>query len=41
MNKIEIIKLGDKNIQDEHICCAISDKKCKRGYEKKLAENRI
>ncbi len=32
---MEIIKLTDKNIQDEHICCAISDKKCRDGYEKK------
>jgi len=32
---MEIIKLADKNIQDEHICCAISDKKCKNGYQKK------
>ena len=32
---MEILKLTDKNIQDEHICCAISDKKCKNGYEKK------
>jgi len=30
-----IIKLTDKNIQDEHICCAISDKKCNDGYQKK------
>ena len=32
---MQIIKLTDKNIQDQHICCAISDKKCKDGYEKK------
>lgn len=32
---MEILKLTDKNIQDEHICCAISDKKCASGYEKK------
>ena len=32
---MEIIKLTDKNIQDEHICCAISDKKCRDGYQKK------
>ena len=32
---MQIIKLADKNIEDEHICCAISDKKCKDGYEKK------
>jgi len=29
------IKLEDKNIRDEHICCAISDKKSRDGYEKK------
>ncbi len=32
---MEILKLTDQNIQGEHICCAISDKKCKSGYEKK------
>ena len=32
---MEIIKLTDKNIQDEHICCAISDKKCSIGYQNK------
>ncbi len=32
---MEIIKLTDKNIEDQHICCAISDKKCKDGYELK------
>lgn len=32
---MEILKLTYKNIQDEHICCAISDKKCKPWYEKK------
>jgi hypothetical protein len=32
---MKILKLTDKNIQDEHICCAISDKKCRYGYEKK------
>ncbi len=31
----EIIKLGLNNIKDEHICCAISDKKCKDSYEAK------
>jgi len=30
-----ILKLIDQNIQDQHICCAISDKKCKSGYEQK------
>lgn len=32
---MEIIKLTDQNIQDEHICCAFSDKKSKDGYQKK------
>ena len=29
------LKLESKNIEDEHICCAISDKKSRGGYEKK------
>ncbi len=32
---MKILKLTDKNIQDEHICCAISDKKSSNGYQKK------
>ncbi len=32
---MQIVKLNDKNIQDEHICCAFSDKKCADGYQKK------
>ncbi len=32
---MEILKLNNTNIQDEHICCAISDKKCQDGYAKK------
>ncbi|MBI9102424.1 MAG: YoaP domain-containing protein [Spirochaetales bacterium] len=33
---MEIIKLDESNIQSEHICCAISDKKCVTGvYAKK------
>lgn len=32
---MEILKLTHKNIEDEHICCAISDKKCADGYKKK------
>lgn len=32
---MKIIKLTDKNIHDEHICCAISDKKSVNGYQKK------
>ncbi len=30
-----IIKLDQNNISEEHICCAISDKKCKESYELK------
>lgn len=32
---MDMIKLDDGNIQDQHICCAISDKKCAEGYQKK------
>lgn len=32
---VEIIQLASANINDEHICCAISDKKCLDGYQKK------
>ncbi len=32
---MEIIKLTDQNIEEQHICCAISDKKTKEGYQKK------
>ncbi len=32
---MQIIKLTEKNITDEHICCAFSDKKCAAGYQKK------
>lgn len=32
---MKILSLTDRNIEDEHICCAISDKKCKDGYQKK------
>jgi len=32
---MEIRKLTSQNIQDEHICCAISDKKWSAGYQKK------
>lgn len=35
MAQIKILKLTDKNLEDEHICCAISDKKCADGYQKK------
>ena len=31
----EIITLNHENIDQEHICCAFSDKKCKTGYELK------
>lgn len=32
---MEIITLNEQNIDTEHICCAISDKKCLEGYLKK------
>ncbi|MGD1840883.1 MAG: GNAT family N-acetyltransferase [Thermonemataceae bacterium] len=32
---MEIIQLNENNIADEHICCAISDKKCQTGYQAK------
>ena len=32
---MELLNLTDQNIQDEHICCAFSDKKCSEGYQKK------
>lgn len=32
---MEIITLNEENIDTEHICCAISDKKCADGYLKK------
>jgi len=32
---VKIIQLTEKNIENEHICCAISDKKSKNGYENK------
>ena len=32
---MEILNLTNQNIQDEHICCAIADKKCSVGYQKK------
>ena len=31
----EIIQLTTDNIEKEHICCAISDKKCKQSYQAK------
>ena len=31
----EFINLAKENINKEHICCAFSDKKCKKGYEAK------
>lgn len=33
----KFIGLSKENIDKEHICCAISDKKCKEGYELKKA----
>jgi GNAT superfamily N-acetyltransferase len=35
MEDLKIIKLTKDNIQDEHICCAFSDKKCAEGYQSK------
>lgn len=32
---IEFITLGKSNIDTEHICCAIADKKCSHSYELK------
>ncbi len=32
---MKFLKLTDTNITDEHICCAISDKKCNDGYQMK------
>lgn len=32
---MEIIKLSEKNIQDEHICCAFTSKDCAAGYQMK------
>jgi ribosomal protein S18 acetylase RimI-like enzyme len=34
---MEIIQLTHQNIEDQHICCAFSDKKCAEGYQKKKA----
>lgn len=31
----ELIDINNENIADEHICCAISDKKCSDSYEAK------
>jgi len=33
--EIKIVQITDNNISEEHICCAISDKKCQKGYEAK------
>ncbi len=32
---MKLLKLAKENIVDEHICCAISDKKCRDGYQMK------
>lgn len=32
---MEIVTLSPENIEHEHICCAISDKKCSTGYNRK------
>lgn len=34
---LEIIKLDKNNIEDEHICCSFSNKKCLEGYADKKA----
>jgi len=34
-NMEKIIKLDKSNIENEHICCAFSDKKCKESYDLK------
>jgi len=31
----KIVKLDSENIEEEHICCGFSDKKCKDGYQLK------
>ncbi len=31
----QIIQITEENLEKEHICCAISDKKCREGYEAK------
>jgi len=35
MDELQIKKLTESNIAEEHICCAISDKKCASGYNAK------
>jgi len=35
MHRMKILNLNTQNIQEEHICCAFSDKKCSIGYQKK------
>lgn len=35
MEEIELIKLSKQNIEEEHICCAFSDKKSANGYRQK------
>ena len=32
---IPIIQLNESNLESEHICCAISNKKCAEGYRAK------
>jgi len=32
---MKIVKLNKNNLEEEHICCAISDKKSQEGYNKK------
>jgi GNAT superfamily N-acetyltransferase len=31
----KIVRLTEENLEQEHICCAISDKKCREGYAAK------
>lgn len=32
---MDLVKLSNSNIEDQHICCAFSDKKCAEGYRLK------
>lgn len=33
--KLEVVEVNEKNIEEEHICCAFSDKKAVEGYQAK------
>lgn len=37
MEDQKIVQVTAENIADEHVCCAITDKKCREGYEAKKA----